>query len=125
MTFAGQAGASEQAVRSVEQSTGLKLPEEYVALIRRHNGGEGFIGSEYLILWKVEELVSFNHDYEVREYIPDLLLFGSNGGGEAYGFKTNLVPWEIIRVPFVGMAPDLCIKMGTSFASFLDSLGQS
>ena len=45
----------------------------------------------------------FNRDYEVESYCPELLLFGSSGGGEAYAFDKRSLPWRVVEVPFVGM----------------------
>ena len=87
------------------------------------NGGEGFIGEEeYLMLWSVEELPSLNEAYEVQQYAPGLLLFGSSGGGEAYGFDTRNQRFEILRVPFIGMAWDLAQPIANSFDLFMRTL---
>lgn len=69
-----------------------------MTFLRRHNGGEGFIGSNYLILWKAEEILPFNRDYEVERMAPDLLAFGSNGGGEAFAFDKREQSWPIVMV---------------------------
>jgi SMI1 / KNR4 family (SUKH-1) len=96
MKFAGNPGVSEPQVAAVQVALGLNLPPDYTDFFRRFNGGEGFVGNEYLMLWKLEDLDQFNREYEVAEYLPDVLLFGSDGGGEAYGFQTGV--WEVIRV---------------------------
>jgi hypothetical protein len=79
------------------------LPDDFVQFFRENNGGEGFIGSNYLIIWKAEELVVFNAEYEVDLYAPGIFLFGSNGGGEGYGFDTRAKKMSIVRIPFIGM----------------------
>jgi hypothetical protein len=48
--------------------------------------------------------VDFNREYEVEKYAPGILLFASNGGGEAYGFDTDDVEMPIVRIPFIFMA---------------------
>ena len=126
MKFAGHAGVSEKDIGTFRRITGIKLPQDYVDFLRRHNGGEGYIGDEYVMLWKLEELEEFNRDYEVREYLPDVLLFGSDGGGETYGFRTSGRPaWDVIKVPFVGMSPEVCEKVAGSFSEFFTSLRKS
>jgi len=106
-----------------EAQLGLKLPDEYVSFLRVTNGGEGCIGkNEYAIFWKVEELASLNRAYKVQEYAPGFLIFGSNGGGEAYGFDTRTEGWPIVRLPVVVMSWTEARPMGESFAAFLKLL---
>ncbi len=115
--------ARTAAVTECERRLGAKLPPEYVQFLRTTNGGEGFIGRHaYVIFWGAEELVSMNKAYEVAKYAPGLLVLGSDGGGEAYGFDTRNPQWEILQVPFVGMAWDLAEPVGATFIAFLQYL---
>ena len=115
--------ASAAAVEEVERQLGVKLPLEYVEFLKRTNGGEGTIGKgAYVILWSVGELASMNQAYEVQKYVPGLLIFGSDGGGEAFGFDTRSPQWPIVQMPFVGMAWDLTRPMGATFNEFLGRL---
>src|SRR4051812_43533828 len=91
-------------VERLSSSFGVTLPSDYLDFLRQHNGGEGFIGDNYVIFWKAEELVRFNHEYEVEKYAPGILLFGSSGGGEGYGFDTDSGAMPIVCIPFIGMA---------------------
>src|SRR4051794_18456447 len=88
-------------VDDLSASLGVALPSDYLDFLRQHNGGEGFIGDNYIIFWKAEELADFNREYEVEKYAPGILLFGSDGGG--YGFDTQSAATPIVRVPFIGM----------------------
>ena len=90
-------------VDGLSDRLGIALPPDYLNFLRQHNGGEGFIGDNYIILWKAEELADFNREYEVEEYAPGILLFGSSGGGEGYGFDTRSAGMPIVRIPFIGM----------------------
>lgn len=115
--------ATVGAVDECERQLGAKFPLEYVEFLRTTNGGEGFIGkSAYIMLWGVQELASMNQAYEVQKYVPGLLMFGSDGGGEAYAFDTRSPQWQIVRLPFVGMAWDLARPMGATFNAFLRRL---
>jgi hypothetical protein len=90
-------------VEGLSSSLGVALPGDYLGFLRQHNGGEGFIGDNYIVFWKAEELAQFNREYEVEKYAPGIILFGSNGGGEGYGFDTQSEAMPIVRVPFIGM----------------------
>jgi len=122
MRFVCNEGAPEQELTIFRKVTGLTLPEDYLSFMRRCNGGEGYIGDEYLMLWRLGELEKFNREYEVHEYIPDVLLFGSTGGGDAYGFRTILSGSEVVKVPFIGMSSNLCKRIAGSFTEFLETL---
>jgi hypothetical protein len=115
-------GASAEVLEAAQRALGCALPPGYAQFLRKWNGGEGFIGDNYLILWKAEELKQFNDEYEVAEYAPGLLFFGSNGGGEAYAFDTREDPWVVARVPFIGMDLKHAKVIGRNFADFLRRL---
>lgn len=95
--------ASPSAIEELSSVLGVSLPTSYLDFLRQHNGGEGYIGDSYIILWKAEELAAFNREYEVEKYAPGIILFGSSGGGEGYGFDTQSTSMPIVRIPFIGM----------------------
>jgi hypothetical protein len=115
--------APQENVDALETSMGCELPSDFREFLTYCNGGEGFVGpNSYLVLWPVEKLQRFNHDYEVAEYLDDVLLIGSSGGGEAYGFQTSVTPWRVIQVPFIGMEPRLVESIAPSFSEFVATL---
>lgn len=121
--FKGNPPASREAVDELEISKGMNLPTDYRDFLAKNNGGEGFVGERnYLILWKVEDLQPFNKDYEVANYLDNVLLIGSSGGGDAYGFDTEKKPWQVIRVPFIGMEPKVVESVAPTFYEFLQVL---
>jgi cell wall assembly regulator SMI1 len=121
--FEGNEPPSVEAVRSVEDRLGCALPSQYKAYMLAHDGGEGFVGEHYLIPWRIGQLVEFNKDYEVAKYAPGLLLFGSNGGGEAFAFDTRTTEKMTIRmVPFIGMSLQDAKVIADSFENFLACL---
>lgn len=117
-------GAPEDVINSAVVSLGRLLPPDYVQFLREHDGGEGFIGDNYLILWKAEELNPFNREYEVEQYAPGILLFGSDGGGEGYGFDTRDAAMPIVRVPFIGMDLSYATVVASSFTDLCIQLAK-
>lgn len=115
-------GASSEAVRAVVAVLGRSLPSDYLQFIGKHDGGEGFVGNSYLILWKIEELATFNREYQVEQYAPGILLFGSDGGGEGYGFDTREGNMPIVRVPFIGLDLRYATRVADSFDDLLVQL---
>ena len=117
-------GTSEAAIREAASALGISLPSDYVEFLRRHNGGEGFVGKNSLILFKAEELKPFNDGDQVKEYAPGLVLFGSNGGGEGYAFDTRDTSVPVVRVPFIGMELRYATPIGKSFTDMFHQLGK-
>jgi hypothetical protein len=114
--------ATSEAITAFERTTSKQLPGEYVDFLKITDGGEGFVGKAYVILWGVGELVSMNQGYAVENYVPGLLIFGSDGGGEAFGFDTRNPQWPTVQVPFVGMEWALAQPIAASFMGFFERL---
>lgn len=109
-------------IESAEAKLGIVFPRDYVEFLLLSNGGEGFVGNNYLIMWEVGNLCSNNEEYEVAVNAPGLLLFGSNGGSEAYAFDRRYQHCNIVRVPFVAMNLEDTIIFSQSFVDFLGRL---
>lgn len=73
----------------ITEVCGVRLIPGYLSFMKRHNGGEGDIGSSWLQLYPLEELESVNYMYEITEFLPGHILIGSNGGGEFYGIDSE------------------------------------
>lgn len=115
--------ATPTIIETAENELRHALPADYIEFLKNANGAEGFVGkNSYIMLWKVDELAHLNRKYEVEEYAPGLLIFGSDGGGEAYGFDTRKAGWPIVRLPFIGMDWSLAIPMADSFWAFMQAL---
>ncbi|MCZ8347457.1 MAG: SMI1/KNR4 family protein [Leptospiraceae bacterium] len=116
---------SSISLEKLNNAISINLPSDYIQFMIQYNGGEGFIGLEsYLILWKIDEIISLNEAYEVSEYAPGLILFGSNGGGEAFAFDTRFDKYSIVSIPFVGMDNSLAKIVATNFTDFLKVLNK-
>lgn len=123
--FNGNEPASPDTLKCLKDKRGRSLPKDYCAFMARYNGGEGFFGKQYLILWRAEELAPFNQDYQVDEYAPGILLFASSGGGEAFGFdlRSDILP--IVQVPFVGMHLEQAKVVARNFIELLEKVSRS
>ncbi len=117
------APANAVVVDGLSASLGVVLPKDYTNFLKQHNGGEGFIGDNYIIFWRAEELADFNREYEVERYAPGIVLFASNGGGEGYGFDTQSAAMPIVRIPFIGMAREYAEPMADDFRDLFAKLG--
>jgi hypothetical protein len=72
-------------------STNWDLSKDYQKFLLWSNGGEGYIGSNYISLWKLENIIQLNKDYQIQKYLGDnCIAFGTDGGGICYGFDYSL-----------------------------------
>lgn len=93
--------ASFESIITVEHQMKSSLPEDYKSFLLQHNGGEGEVGEEqYLVLWKIEELLMFNEGYSVDTFTPGLFLFGSDGSNMAYAFDLRKDVPTVVEIPF-------------------------
>ena len=118
------AGASDDEISQAVDALKISLSLDYLHFISEHDGGEGLIGDNYLILWRVGELSAFNEEYEVSKYAPGLLLFGSNGGGEGYAFDIRDPLLPVVQVPFIGMELRYAKPVADSFSDLLIKLAK-
>jgi len=117
--FSAKPGATADAIAKAETQLAWAFPPDYREFLGEMNGGEGFVGENYLILWSANELEQFNREYEVQEYAPGLVLFGSDGGGEGYAFDTRSSPAPVVQVPFIGMELQYANPVGNHFEEFI------
>lgn len=122
--FKAELPATDAIVRGAEEALGKQLPADYQAFLQQHNGGEGFIGKHYLILWKAQELAEFNKRYEVPQYAPGFVMFGSTGGGDGFAFDTRTIPYRIMQVPFIGMSLEDGFFVADSFTKLLERMAE-
>ena len=123
--FNGNPPSDVSSIRRFETEARLRLPEDYAEFLQEMDGGEGFVGNAYVILWRVGELLEMNKSYQVADYAPGLFLFGSDGGGEAFAFDTRSDAKPVVSVPFVGMELKLAHPIASNFSAFLEELFKS
>lgn len=109
-------GARETEIAALEDAFG-SLPADYLAFLRRHDGGDGTLGELELVVWHATEAVERNRGYDPP---PGLVLIGSNGAGEALAFETRGGGSRLVFVPFIGMSSADAIDCGGSFVGFLE-----
>lgn len=95
------------------------FPLDYLEFMAVHNGAEGDMAESWLQLWPIEQLLEINKGYAVADYLPEILLVGSNGGGEAFGIRKR--EGTFIQVPFL-FDEDGVADIGDSFKAFLLAL---
>ncbi len=120
--FAGNPPASSETINRCQAGVSFRLPADYVQFLLKMDGGEGFIGKHFLMLWSVEQFVEMNTGTYFVEAAPGLIVFGADGAGEAFGFDTRSAPPPIVMIPYSGMEWDVAIMLAPDFSSFLQLL---
>ena len=80
-------GVDSKDIAVIEERLNAAFPQDYITLLKRSNGGEGYVGENYISLWKVEDLPALNEEYQIQKYLSEKFLgIGTDGGGICYGF---------------------------------------
>ena len=101
-------GTAPDAISAAERALGVDFPADYAEFMLETNGGEGDVReAAWVQLWPVESLVKQNAEYQAAEFYPGFVLFGSDGGGEAYAFDTRSRRASIVMFPWIGFELDV------------------
>jgi hypothetical protein len=120
--------ATEADLHNIQLRFGARVPKDYLDFLRISNGGEGSLPVQpwWFVIWAAETIIERWIAYEMEEYIPGYLAFGSNGGGEAFVFNLNAAtPERVYIMPFIGMEPGQEILVASSFKEFVRLFGKN
>ena len=118
-SFDTVSAATPSAIETAEKFFNLKLPTDYKEFLQFSNGLEGETADSYLVLWSAEELVELNQAYNVKEFVSTIILIGSDGAEDAFGFDTTNM--TIVKLPFIGIGHIANQKLSDTFGKFLSS----
>jgi hypothetical protein len=117
--------ASEDKILRLTESCRVKLPDEYLALLRFSNGGEGDLALPPLlfVLFDVDEVLKTWSDSFYREEFPDFLFFGGNSGLEQIAFDLRRgEPYPVVMIdPIAGM--ESAVEISPNMAQFIEAIG--
>jgi len=60
-------GVDSKDITVIEERLNASFPQDYITLLQWSNGGEGYVGENYISLWKVEDLPALNEDYQIQK----------------------------------------------------------
>ena len=78
------------------------LPTHYLDVASIFGGKEGFVGKQYLRIYRHTELHSLNQEYEIGLRHPGLVMVASDGYGDGFGFLNQapqLLRFALIPLP--------------------------
>ncbi len=122
-----QDAASNQALAQLRLAVHEALPPEYFALLSYSNGGEGPLPVQpyNLCLDPAEVTAEAWSTGSYKEFFPDFLVFGSNGGGEYIAFDLrSKQPWPVVALDMTNAdLSESVMPIAEDFASFLKLVG--
>lgn len=100
------------------------LPNDYTSFLLLTNGGEGWVGSRYVSLWRIEEVQALNKSYQIDHYLPGIVGVGTDGGGQCYAldFRYSSINPTLVQVPLGDLGIVSLVLIGESFGDGLREL---
>ena len=106
------------ALNGLGSSTGVGLPDDYLAFMRASDGGEGDVGERWLQVWPVARILE---QLESPPHYEGVVLFAGDGANTVFGFD-RFRDSQIVEGDWIGLNRDELIVHGTTFTDFLRSL---
>jgi hypothetical protein len=110
-------GAREEALDAI-----AGLPRDLREFLAGHDGGRGKVGTHPLILWSAEQIAREAESQEVSLATAGLLLFGSDGGAEGYGYLPRARQGRYGRIPLLAAGVHEFEGLGESLDDLLAAL---
>jgi hypothetical protein len=102
----------------------LDLPKDLRDFLEKQNGGLGMLGNRPLDLWSAAQIAKEAESQDVSLAIPGLLLFGSDGGAEGYGFLQRLQKKNYGRISLLAAGAHEFEGLADTFEGFLKALSE-
>jgi hypothetical protein len=99
----------------------MTLPAPYVGYFASDAPKEGALTVEpgWFQLWPPAEVEQMNRDYQVSDFAPGFLGFGSSGGGELLAFDAD---GRVVMIPFSPMSPEHALPVASSWSEFVERI---
>lgn len=114
---------NEEPETVVTSVNGLALPEDYLAFMQEHDGGEGALGrNNYGCFYRLEELEEVNEDYEVSENWPGYAVIGSDMSGQLWAYNPDKKIY--CQIDSENTDEDTYYTISKSFEEFLNKMDE-
>src|SRR3954469_5132098 len=119
-------GATEEQFARAESEMDCKLPDDVKAVLREHDGGRGTLGPRKrpFELWSSVRIADECEAQEVTRAVPGLVLFGSDGGSEGYGWLPRLKTGKYGRISLLAAGAHEFEPLGDSLEELLRALSE-
>ena len=111
-------GASKESLDAI-----AGLPRDLRTFLEQHDGGRGKVGNRPLVLWSADQIAREAQSQEVSLATPGLLLFGTDGGAEGYGYLARLRQRRYGRIPLIAAGAHEFESMADTLDELFAALG--
>ena len=112
--------AAPAEIEMLKSSVNFDLPDAYVKMLLKFNGGEGEIdlAPQWLQLWSSDEVIANSREDIYKRDYPGCLFFASNGGMESLAMrKSSPNGVEIVMVDLIA-GPESLEIIASDFGVF-------
>ena len=111
---------------SADQLDKLQLPADVRAFLEKHDGARGTVGPRKrpVILWSAEQIAREMDEQEVTRATPGLLLFGTDGGAEGYGFLPRMQRGKYGRISLLAAGAHEFESLGDSLEDLVRAIAE-
>ena len=109
-----------------EELAALPLPGDLRTFLALHDGARGTVGQRKrpLVLWSARQIASEAEAQEVTRATPGLLLFGTDGGAEGYGYLPRMQRGRYGRISLMAAGAHEFESLGDSLEELVTALAQ-
>jgi hypothetical protein len=114
--------AIAEALSELRTAVQYPLSEDYLGLLRAMNGGEGFVGKQYVRFYSVDQVLLIRRALGEAQLAGDLVVIGSDGGGEAlaYDFRQSSAP--VVTLGFIPLDYKFVRVLAPTLTAYLEGL---
>jgi hypothetical protein len=113
-------GAAQVDLDALRSSSPGELPQDYLSFLRWTDGAEGYVaGRGYVRLWSAQDVIRFNRAYGIRDFIPGVLLFGTDASVIGYAFDWTASAVGIVDVELAALDREDVQHAAESFAELI------
>ena len=114
--------SDEREIADLIAFSSIKVPSEYLELIREHTEVEINVQDQrYIRIWGAKGCIEMNEAYLIQKYIPDSLAIGDDEGGHAILYAEGQNGFGIYAIGFGDLDIDDMIFIAKSLKDMLIS----
>lgn len=117
--------ATDGKIKQLEDNFNVNLPDDYKQFLLLSDGVTGNIGNNYVDLWSVDNVINLNKEHNVSEFFPGFVLFGTDGGNEAYAFDFRNEDLQIIQTSLIPLDENSSNVISDNFIGLLEKLTEN